>query len=350
MKKELPQGGLFLMLISPVSLFMSLTAQRWLPEQFLRDSSYVNERLNSSITGYTDSFSTITELYSLLTTSLNSTLLTIIQWSISVLPLILVSRIVMNPYRNFKSALIAGLYLFLIPVYLSSYSKEFIIVLSVNLALVLFWKFDNEKTRAYLFLVVLLSITIVRQYYFLTTLLTLMLVGILWRIKIDWHPILIVITATFVFTFEAFTRIIVSITGIDILNLRFNVVNNSPIRANSTIYPEVYSTSFFENLWSLIKAVHSVVIPFELSQINFYTIFATFVTWLFLYTFISEMMSSQNESPSVRVMSSFLFSFYVVALIFEPDVGSFNRHSFPWLPLILLLASTRALKSAKDKQ
>ena len=341
MKKETPQGFLFLMLISPISFFLSLTAQRWLPEQFLRDSSLFNERLSGSITGYSDTFSIVSNLYGVLSISLNSTLLSVFQWGFSVLPLILLNRIVNNPYENMRTTLIAGLYLMLIPVYLSSYSKEFLVVLSVNLILLLFWKYKSEAQRVFSFVAVLLSLTIIRQYYFLTLFLTLILVGVVWRIKSKWVPFLLVFAATIIFTFEAFTRIGISILGINILDLRFNAINNSPVIANSSIYAEVYDTSILGNLWINIKVISSIVIPFQLSQINLYTLVATSITWLLIYSYYSQIMSSRSDVLSLRMLSSFLFSYLLVALIFEPDVGSFNRHSFPWLPLILILSSTR---------
>jgi len=340
-KKKAFQGPLFLMLASPISLFLSLTAQRWLPEQFHRDSLWLHERLIGSVTGYSDSFSILSDLYGFLSISLNPTLLSILQWGIAVLPLILISRIVDEVFDDVKSTLIAGLYLMLIPVYLSSYSKEFPVVLSINLILLSFWKFKGEAHRVLSFLSIVLTLTIIRPYYFLTVLCTLIFAGIVWRIQRKWVPITLLLATTIISTFEAITKIGMSLSGLNILNLRFNVVNNSPIRANSSVFAEVYSSSFFENLWINIKVMFSIIIPFDLSQINSYNVVATFITWLMIFSYYSQFTSNRNESLSLRVLTSFLLSYLLVALIFEPDVGSFNRHSFVWLPLIVLLSSTR---------
>ena len=62
-KRQTSQGHLLLFLLSAVSLLLSLSAQRWLPEQFLRDSSLVNERVFGSVSGYADTFSIVSELY-----------------------------------------------------------------------------------------------------------------------------------------------------------------------------------------------------------------------------------------------------------------------------------------------
>jgi hypothetical protein len=343
--RQTSQGRLMLGLLSAVSLLMSLTAQRWLPERFLRDSSLVNERVFGSVSGYTDTFSIVAELYDFLAIFLNSNFLAFFQWSICIVPLLLISKIAIQPYSDFKTRIIAGVYILLIPFYVSSYSKEIIVILGVNFVLLFFWKFKNEKYRVIIFAFTLIILSALRPYYILTLFLTLVFVGILWRINWKWLPVALVISATTIFTFESITKLIDSISKVNILNLRFEVQNRTPVQVNSSIYAEIYGSSFLKNLFINIKVLKSIIFPFEFNEISLYIIGATAITWILIYALLTQTWTYRWEFLSTRLLRSFLFCYLLVALIFEPDVGSFNRHSFAWLPLVILLASTRKIKN-----
>lgn len=347
-KRQTSQGHLLLVLLSIVSLLLSLTAKRWLPEQFLRDSSLVNERVFGSVSGYADTFSIVSELYQFLAILLNPSLLAFAQWGICIVPLLLISRIAVQPYSDFKTRIIAGVYILLIPVYLSSYSKELIVILGVNIVLLFFWRSKKDNHRVIIFAFTLVGLSSLRPYYILTLFLTLVFVGILWRINRKWLPVVLVVLTTTIFTIESITKIVASISNVNILNLRFNVQNGSPVQVNSRIYAEIYGSSFLENLSINIKVLKSIVFPFGLNQISLYILGATAITWILIYAFLSQAWTYRWESLSTRLLRSFLFCYMLVALIFEPDVGSLNRHSFAWLPLVILLASTRKIK-VQDK-
>jgi hypothetical protein len=160
-----------------------------------------------------------------------------------------------------------------------------------------------------------------------------------------WIPVALVVLTTTIFTFESMTKIIASVSNINILNLRFTVQNGSPVQVNSRIYAEIYGSSFLENLLINIKVLNSIIFPFGLDQISLYILGATAITWILLYAFLSQACTAGCESLSTRFLRSFLFCYLLVALIFEPDVGSLNRHSFAWLPLVILLSSTRKIKA-----
>lgn len=347
-KRQTSQGRLLLVLLSAVSLLLSLTAQRWLPERFLRDSSLVNERVLGSVSGYTDTFSIVTELYEFLFIFLNPSILAFVQWGICIVPLFLISKVAMQPYGDFKTRIIAGVYLLLIPIYVSSYSKEIIVILGENIVLLFFWRFKNDKYRVIIFTFTLIALSSLRPYYILTLFLTLVFVGMLWRINRKLLPLVLVISAATIFTFESMTKLVASISNQNILNLRFEVQNRTPVQVNSSIYAEIYGSSFLENLFINIKVLNSIIFPFGFNQISLYILGATAITWFFIYAFLSQTWTYRWESLSIRFLRSFLFCYMLVALIFEPDVGSLNRHSFAWLPLIILLASTRKIK-VQDK-
>lgn len=347
-KRQASQGNFWLVLLSIVSLLLSLTAQRWLPEQFLRDSSLVNERIFGSVSGYADTFSIVSELYQFLANFLNSSLLAFVQWGICIVPLLLINRIAVQPYSDFKTRIIAGVYIILIPVYLSSYSKEIIVILGVNIVLLFFWRSKKDNHRVIIFAFTLVTLSSLRPYYILTLFLTLVFVGILWRINRKWLPVVLVVLTTTIFTIESITKIVDSISNVNILNLRLNVQNGSPVQVNSRIYAEIYGSSFLENLSINIKVLKSIIFPLGLNQISLYILGATAITWILIYAFLSQAWTYRWESLSTRLLRSFLFCYLLVALIFEPDVGSLNRHSFAWLPLVILLASTRKIK-VQDK-
>jgi len=344
-KRQTSQGHLLLFLLSAVSLLLSLSAQRWLPEQFLRDSSLVNERVFGAVSGYADTFSIVSELYKLLAISLNPSVLAFVQWGICIVPLLLISKIAVQPFGDYKTRMIAGVYILLIPVYLSSYSKEIIVILGVNIVLLFFWRSKKDKLRIIFFALTLIALSSLRQYYILTLFLTLVFVGILWRINGVWIPVALVVLTTTIFTFESMTKIIARVSNVNILNLRFTVQNGSPVQVNSRIYAEIYGNSFLENLLTNIKVLNSIIFPFGLNQISLYILGATAITWILLYAFLSQACTDGCESLSTRFLRSFLFCYLLVALIFEPDVGSLNRHSFAWLPLVILLSSTRKIKA-----
>ena len=344
-KRQTSQGRLLLVLLSAVSLLLSLTAQRWLPERFLRDSTLVNERVFGSVSGYTDTFSIVTELYEFLAIFLNPSILAFVQWGICIVPLFLISKVAMQPYGDFKTRIIAGVYILLIPFYVSSYSKEIIVILGVNVVLLFFWRFKNDKYRVIIFTFTLIALSSLRPYYILTLFLTLVFVGMLWRINRKWLPLVLVISAATIFTFESMTKLVASISNVNILNLRFEVQNRTPVQVNSSIYAEIYGSSFLENLFINIKVLNSIIFPFGFNQISLYILGATAITWILIYVFLSQTWTYRWESLSTRFLRSFLFCYMLVALIFEPDVGSLNRHSFAWLPLTILLASTRKIKN-----
>ena len=105
-KRQTSQGHLLLFLLSAVSLLLSLSAQRWLPEQFLRDSSLVNERVFGSVSGYADTFSIVSELYKLLAIPLNPSVLAFVQWGICIVPLLLISKIAVQPFGDYKTRML----------------------------------------------------------------------------------------------------------------------------------------------------------------------------------------------------------------------------------------------------
>jgi hypothetical protein len=117
----------------------------------------------------------------------------------------------------------------------------------------------------------------------------------------------------------------------DIFNIRMKIQMGLKFPANSKIVQERVDSSFFHNIENYSQIYLQMVFPYNLLQFSVYSI-ATFIIVVYISTSLTFAFIRARDFISAEVI--FLFSYFVVALIFEPDLGSYVRHSFPFLALV----------------
>ena len=114
------------------SFLLTAFSDKFLPDQFLRDSRYFEMRINSNITGYKDSFQVIVDLYSNLGITQASFGLRILEWLIFFLALLQCRSRAKSFNRETAVFVLSSSYLFFIPFYGSLFTKELLVVILLN--------------------------------------------------------------------------------------------------------------------------------------------------------------------------------------------------------------------------
>ena len=335
--------NLFFYIESVISLLLTTFSDRFLPEQFLRDSNYFEQRINSNITGYTDSFEFIVNLYTSLGITQATAGLRIIEWLLFFLAL-LQCRIRINATKtDFTVFLLSSVYLMLLPFYGSLFTKEIFIIIVINIYL-LCRKMINHKYILLLIIVMQLVIIVsIRQYYLLT--LSFMLFYLVMKERIYKFRILFpLVLITILSTLDTRTSIFSKMSGIDIFEIR-NITNSGlRIIARSQITQSSLSRSPLENLESFSEVMMQILFPIQLLTFSLYSLFTFLAVIAINYSLCSEYLIKRYEKLSPEAV--FLFAFFSTSLIFEPDLGSYVRHGFVFIPIVISIRNSRKFDSS----
>ncbi len=320
-----------------ISLVATSFSDNFLPEQFLRDSIYFEQRINSKITGYKDSFQVVVSLYGHLGITRASVGLRIIEWFIFFLALSQ-SRNLVKAHKNRAPVFfLSSFYLALLPFYGSLFTKEFLVILMINIYLI-FKKILGTKFNFTLIVVFQLFIALILRKYYLITLSFMFFYkstgNHLYKIRLIFPILLISMMATL----DARTQIISQISKIEVFSIRNFTNENLKIVANSKITQSALSSNYFENLGTFLDVAKQVLFPVQLLSPSIYSIF-TFLTVIIINLALCGnfllVRKTGQETESV-----FLFAFFSTALIFEPDLGSYVRHGFVFLLFTILLITS----------
>jgi hypothetical protein len=341
-----------LVLVGVITLPLTILSQYWLPSQFLRDNTYYGSRLNSNTTGYDDSFNLVTSFYRLTNLENQRFLIAAFQWLLCVLCIFLLKMKIPNIFESRKSLMIACIFMLLVPFYFGFYTKEVIIIVSFLVFLILFNVNNKEKTNILLFIICFLPLGLLRPYKLIILFICISILSWAWRagrIQILFLPILL---TSLILTVEAWTGLVLKTTGTNLLNLRYQLVTQSPYLANSTIEPSIFTVSFFRNSLDLFKVFFEIAFPFT-TNVSIYTFFGILLAISAVFILSETSFAKPADTLLTRFFKGLILAYLAVALIFEPDVGSFLRHTSPYLLIVLLIrglsTELRAISQMKVK-
>lgn len=323
----------------PISLLLTSLSSRFLPEQYFRDSNYLLDRSKSSVAGISDPYQVIINIYKIFGISDHTIYLSLIQWMLFVGLLALARKGQYQP--QIEVNLISIFYLFLIPFYGSMLTKELLIAVLVLVVLI-----SNRKTNAspntrfltYCILCTAISITI-RQYYFIT-LATFILLRLMYLNKKNTLIITLGLIVPIMASLNAKFSIFARLAGVNIFLARNRVEALLQIKPRTTIFQTDYSTNPLINISIYLKVLQQMFLPWQILQGSTYNK-VTFLTIIFLtgiaIGIVHLIMTANTNTPEFL----FILSYFLVSTIFEPDLGSFLRHTFPLLPILVYGLNTR---------
>lgn len=324
-------------LVAFTSLIATMLSNKLLPEQYFRDSNFLRARSESAITGFGDSFEFVTKFYSAIGFNGNQYLLSFVQWTVFACALFLSNRnSEITEKRTFAYQL---LYLSLIPFYGSVLTKELFVGIVIIAYLWLAAHFSsNLKIRFALVLAMMALIALtIRQYYFLTIIFFFSYL-ILIRKRSKFFRILTFLTfVPLLATIEHRFALIRSLSGVDLFETRIRILTKSPIMPRTAIEQGHYQFNFFDNFLIYLQVIQQIFIPVQVFQLSVYSL-GTFLMGISLGT-LMLMESCSNENKEFSPERYFFLSYLTTATIFEPDLGSFVRHTFPILPLLIFARS-----------
>jgi hypothetical protein len=314
------------------ALMLSLLADFFVPEQFLRDSKYYDQLISSSVTGYTGPINLIENTYSFIGVNTSGLFLRIFSTIIFIFNIYLISRFMQLKFSKIPQYMIVSASFLLIPFYGSGYSKELIVVIA-NIIIILI--LNKYKYFEYLYIPILstsIGLTL-RPYYLLTLLFFIIIYQIFkyFRSLLTRILILHLLFSTLI-TLEYKFKIVLTSTGYDLLNIRLNAQSVLGIAARSNIEHSAYNGNFFHNMTSFTQITESMIFPYNEFTLSPYIIFASGINtmvWVILLKCLTVQFSkTKNMTYHIAI---FLLSFTLTAEIFEVDAGSFVRHFFPYL-------------------
>lgn len=310
---------------SVVSFFLTIFSNEFLPEQFLRDSSYFEMRINSAVSGYTDSFQTMANLYSAIGIVEATLGLKILEWLIFYLALLLSRHVAKIGKNSSQLAFFSTFYLMLLPFYGSLFTKELLIVIFLTIYLVI-RKYLKPKYRLFLILVFEIAVSIyLRQYYVITIAFTI-LYFIVGRYRNRFSILYPLVIISLFSTINYRTGFVTNLAGVDVFQIR-NLTNEGlKIVARSRIDQHPPSGNLIHNMFSTLHVMQQIVFPYELLRADIYAFFTFFTVISVNLILLTYYIIKIGKTPTPE--ASFLFAFFSTALIFEPDLGSYVRHGF----------------------
>lgn len=316
------------------SLLATVLARDFLPEQYFRDSNYLLERSQSAVTGNSDSFEKVVKFYSFLRISEYSIILSAFQWMI--FAALLFGCLKFCQKKDKIIYFVSIFYFLLIPFYGSMLTKEILVALFLILTHFFARKLEIPSRFEWLvYIPFLLAIGIsIRNYYFLILACYIVLHFSFSALKL-WRFFFILLIIPTLSTFEYATQKISNNFGSNIFQIRMEVVDSLPIKPRTTIMQSAYSENFFENFVNYVKVLLQMFFPISIAQGSLYN-FITFVPIIVITLLICRVFILISGPIPVTPEISLFLAYLIVATIFEPDLGSFLRHSFPYLPILIL--------------
>lgn len=326
----------FLYSLAIISFVLTITSEKWLPERFLRDSAYYSGRIGSSVSGYGDSFDTVVRFYNAIGLASNPILIAIFQWFFCIMCLAILEFKFPSVFTKRVPFIYAIVYVLLIPIFCSTYTKELLIMALVAILVSLF---TNQRWYLGLIFVLFLIVGIfLRTYYLLILFCAVFFFIFIYKMKRYYIWGLPIVMSTVIVTLDIFTRIFSKGSAYGLASVRHILVTQSLFYANSSIVPPVLSKSLFNNLWSYTNAFQQMIFPIKLFNFSIYSIVSLLGPFFFSFFLLKvTSFNLKRKFLGLYALKCLLLAFFTIALIFEPDLGSYTRHCFPYLLLYILV-------------
>lgn len=334
-------------LVCLLSLVVTSFSSSFLPERFLRDSVYISQRIQSSISNWDDSFETLKDIYVLFGVNSLTLTLKIFQWTLCFIAFQL-SMVVANLRFGTKQvAAISVFYFGLIPFFGAVLSKEVIAVLLINFLLLAVLtlqktglKFDTLQVTYFLVVFCLGMAVAVRPYYFLTGLIFLGMSLIKKRLlgeRASWIRVALipVLSASLIVYIDYQISFLRNTIGYPLYQARNRINEGLALVANSKIEQSINPDSLSDLILEFINIFRQFLLPFDLFTSGIYGYAAASVS---LISVLALLYPSASRKLRQHPVGIFFLAYFTVALLFEPDLGSFVRHTFVYCLFLPLLS------------
>lgn len=241
---------------------------------------------------------------------------------------------------NIKNVIVY-LGIFLIAIYISMPSKEFITFLFVSIIVFLFLNEENSFRKVFLTAFFLLAVfgIFYRPYFFLIPIITVGMYGAL-QINFTNKTVMTIFYGLLVAVFLSLSYGVIQ--GHYFSEVSREVVNSvraGSADANSIIIPPIKPDTWYGETIAIIYGFFSVNIPVNGFKHIFSPQILVFVIWQLLLFYIllvrlSRCIKLQEYHQKELWVLLILFAFFIVQGVFEPDLGSAVRHKIGVFPLI----------------
>ena len=330
-----------------VSFLLTAFSDSFLPEQFLRDSKYFEQRINSNVTGYKDSFQVIIDIYNNLGITQASVSLRMLQWLVFFVALLQCRSRAKSFNRETAVFVLSSFYLFLIPFYGSLFTKEILIVMLLS-AYFLLKKLLGPRYNLILLISLQLAIIILLRKYYILTLGFMFVFMIVKQQLYKFRFLFPILLISLLATIDARTQIFTRISSFEIFQIRNQTNEGLRIVARSRINQSDISINPFENLQTFAEVMAQVVFPFQILSFSLYSIFSFSAVLVVGYALCSQYLLAKDYRDEPEAI--FLFAFFTTALIFEPDLGSYVRHGFVYILFAISLLHKQSDNSVSGKR
>lgn len=327
---------------SLLAVVLSFVSVSIVPEQFLRDSSYFDQILSSSISGFSGPVSLIGGIYSFIGVHTPGVTLRLVSTAIFITNVHLFFRYFELQVNKRSQYFLISLCFLLIPFYGSGYSKELLVAIANILLMCLLYRVKQIQFLYFPLISILIAMTL-RPYYLMTLLFFFFVYFILTYVpSVVVRITCIVFVLSGIITAEYHTKLILTYTGFNILTVRTNSQSVLKIAARSQIEQVEPTGNFLSNLIAILQVIKSMIFPYDSVSLSPYLLAAfgmNVVVWGIVI--MSLRMAVSRNNSTMLTIASFILAFVMTATFFEVDAGSFIRHFYPFLPLgVLILQST----------
>lgn len=238
---------------------------------------------------------------------------------------------------SFFKFLLIIIYSAMAMVYISTFSKDFVVFSMVVLPFIFF-----EKKRLWIWtLFVLFYALFFRNYWFIT-------ISLFWGIKlfIVKKPKLLLIAIPFYYILISFVYFYIFGTPLSLIRYYANMDRDAD-SAQTAISIFINGDNFLMEAANYFVTLIFLIIPIPLLLLAkpFYIVLTLLIS-VFFFNFI-KLYIKEFSSKEYTNIFSFVISFMLVQSLFEPDYGSFVKHLAPLYPLIFvcIAKNTKAVEN-----
>jgi len=339
-------------LICLLSLVATSFSASFIPERFLRDSVYISQRIQSSTSNWGDSFETLKDIYVFFGVNSLTPTVKIFQWTLCFVAFQLSIVVANLRFGTKQVAAVSVFYFGLIPFFGAVLSKEVLVVLLITILLLAVLtlqktglKFDGLHVTYFLVVFCLGMAVAIRPYYFLTGLVFLGISLIKKRVlreSATWIRVALipVLSASLIVYIDYQISFLRNTIGYSLYQARNRINEGLALVANSKIEQRLNPDSLSDLILEFISIFRQFLLPFELFTSGIYGYAATTVS---LVSVLALLYPSASRKLRQHPVGIFFLAYFTVALMFEPDLGSFVRHTFVYclfLPLLSIRESS----------
>jgi len=218
-------------------------------------------------------------------------------------------------------------------VYMSTYSKDFILFLIVIIPFI----FLEKKHLLIWSVFALLYAYYFRSYWFIT-------VPLFWTVKLFMarKPKLLLAFIPIFFFVISFVYNYIFGTSLSMIRYLTNL-NRDAETAQTAIATYIKGSNFALEAANFFVSLLFLIVPIPLLLLGkpFYVILTILIV-VFFYNFIKLYVKEYKNTEYTNIFS-FIIAFILVQSLFEPDYGSFVRHLSPLYPLIFVCVAKNTL-------